>query len=142
MSKIHKHAILVSVICFSKGAILTQKRQEDPWKDFYQLPEDYIRKGEGDEAAAIRILHEASGLTGTKMKLIGVHTALDRIPNTRVFMLSYLAMQWTGDVPLEGVRWISDWRSEQLAFEHNLMLLEADSVLETALMSRSLYAVR
>ena len=140
--RIHKHPIAVAVICYSKGALLTVKRQEDPWKDFQQLPEGYLRKGESDENCALRILKEASGLTGTRMKLIGIHTALDRIPNTRVFILSYLAMQWTGEVPLEGVRWLSDWRGEPLAFEHSAMVLEADSVLETAIMSRQLYAIK
>jgi len=142
MASVPKHPIAVAVICYSKGALLTIRRREDPWKDFYQLPEGYIKKGETPDNCSVRVLREASGLTGTKMKLIGVHTSLERIPQTRVLVLSYLAMNWTGEVPLENVRWLSDWRGEQLAFEHNIITLESDSVIETAHMSRTLYAVR
>ena len=142
MPSIAKFPIAVAVICYSKGALLTIPRREDPCKDFLQLPEGYIKKGETDEACALRVLRESSGLTGTKMKLIGIHTSLERIPNQRVFVLTYLAMQWTGEIPLEGVRWLSNWHGEQLAFEHNIMVLEADSVVETALKARSLYAVK
>ena len=142
MRNIPRHPIFISVIAFSKGAVFTIPRKDEPWKDFLQLPEEPLKRGETDEAASLRILKDASGLIGTKMKLIGIHTAVDRVEKTRSFILSYLAMQWTGEVPLDRGRWLSDWRGTQLAFEHNIMLLEADSVLETALMSRSLYAVR
>ena len=145
MRSIPKHPIFISVICYSKGALLAVKRTEPPYEDFYQLPESPVRRSETLEAAAIRTLKDASGLIGTKMKLIGVYddvaTGERRIPNTRSYIVSYLAMQWTGEVPLEGVRWMSDWRGAQLAFEHNEMLVEADSVLDMATKSRFLYAM-
>ena len=75
------------------------------------------------------------------MKLIGIHDSLERLEKNRVYLVTFLAMQWTGEPPLEGCRWISNWQSEQLAFEHNIMVLEADEVIGMASKSRLLYAV-
>ena len=142
MRNIPTHPIFVTVIAYSKGALLTLPRVEDPWRDFLQLPEGPLKRGEITENCALRVLKEASGLTGTKMKLIGVHDSLERVEKRRSLVLSYLAMNWIGEIPLEGVRWLSDWRNRELAFEHSVMVLEADSVMETALRSRTLYAIR
>ena len=105
-----------------------------------------MKRSETLEQAAHRTLLEASGLNATQLKLISVFddvaTGERRIPNCRSYIISYLCMQWTGEIPLEGCRWISDWRSEQLAFEHNEMVLEAEQVIEMATKSRYLYAVR
>ena len=142
MRSIPKHPIFVSVIAFSKGALFTIERKLEPYEGFYSLPESPVKRGESLEAAALRTLKEASGLVGTKMKLIGIHDSLERLENTRVYLVSFIALQWTGEIPLENCRWISDWRSEQLAFEHNEMVAEAEQVIEMASKSRLLYAVR
>lgn len=142
MRSVPKHPIFVSVIAFSKGALFTQVRKDDPYRDFPALPEGPVKRGECLDAAALRVLKEASGLVGTKMKLIGIHDSLERLEKTRVYLVSFLAMNWTGDPPLEDCRWVSDWQGTQLAFEHNLMALEAEEVIGMASKSRLLYAVR
>ena len=142
MRNICLHPVFISVIAWSKGALLTLPRVEPPWEGFLQLPEGPLKRGELPENASVRILKDASGLTGTKMKRIGVHDSLERVEKRRALVLSFLAMNWIGEIPLEGVRWLSDWRGTELAFEHSIMCLEADSVMETALRARTLYAVR
>ena len=146
MAKIDKHPIFVSVIAFSRGALFTIKREYEPYKDFYQLPEGSVKRGETLEQAAHRILKEVSELDAQKLKLIGIYSDVDtgerRISNTRSYIISFVALNWTGEVPLEGCRWMSDWRSEQLAWEHNEMVAEAEQVIEMASKSRLLYAVR
>ena len=145
MRKIHKHPIFTSVICFSKNALFTVKRTVEPYEDFYALPESPVGRDETLEQAAIRTLKDASGLTGTKMKLIGIYDDIDtgerRLPGVRSYIVSYIALNWIGEIPLEGCRWISDWRGEQLAFDHNLMVLESEQVIEMANKSRYLYAL-
>lgn len=142
MRNIPKHPLFVSVIAFSKGALFTQIRKDEPYQDFPALPEGPVKRGEGLEAAALRVLKEASGLVGTKMKLIGIHDSLERLEKNRVYLVTFLAMQWTGEPPLENCRWITNWQSEQLAFEHNIMVLEADEVIGMANKSCLLYALR
>jgi len=146
MRNIPKHPIFVSAILFSKGALFTVPKTTQPYEGFCALPEGPVKKGETLEAAAVRVLQEASGLVGTKMKLIGVYDDVDtgerRIPNCRSYIISYLAMNWTGEPPLENCRWVSDWQGTQLAFEHNIMALEAEEVIGMASKSRLLYAVR
>jgi len=146
MRRIDKHAIFCSVIAFSKNALFTIKREIEPYKDFYQIPESPVRRSETLEQAAHRTLQEASGLDAQKLKLIGVYSDVDtgerRIPGTRSYIISFCAMNWTGEIPLEGCRWLSDWHGTQLAFEHNEMVLEAEQVIEMATKSRYLYAVR
>lgn len=142
MPTIPKHPIFVTVICFSKGALFTRVRTEDPYRDFPALPEGPVKRGETLENCSLRLLKESSGLTGTKMKLIGIHDSLERLERTRTYHVSFLAMQWTGEPPLTDCRWISDWRGTQLAFEHNIMALEAEEVIGMANKSRLLYAVR
>jgi ADP-ribose pyrophosphatase YjhB (NUDIX family) len=142
VSKIHRHPLLVTVICFSKGALFTIERKIEPYAGFFQLPESPVKRGESLESAATRTLKEASGLIGTKMKLIGIHDSLEHLEKTRAYLVSFLCMQWTGEPPLENCRWMTNWQSEQLAFEHNIMVLEADEVIGMANKSRLLYAVR
>jgi len=146
MSKIHRHPLFVATICFSKNAVFTIKRTEPPYQDFFQLPESSVKRGETLEQAAHRNLKEASGLDAQKLKLIGVYDDVDsgerRIPNVRSYIISFVALNWTGEVPLEGCRWLSDWQGTQLAFEHNEMILEAEQVIQMATKSRYLYAVR
>lgn len=146
MRAIPRHTILTAVVCFSKGALFTVERATEPYRDFWALPESLVRRSETLEQAAHRTLFEASGLNATKLNLVSVFDDVAsgerRIPNVRSFIVSFVATQWTGEVPLEGCRWISDWRGTQLAWEHNEILAEADSVLEMASKSRLLYAVR
>jgi ADP-ribose pyrophosphatase YjhB (NUDIX family) len=143
MRNISRHPILVTAICFSKGALFTIPRAEEPYEGFPTLPEGPLRKAELPEACVSRVLREASGLEAMQVQFLGLHTSLERIPNTRVFILSYLVRNWIGEIPLENCRWISDWRNERMAFEEQqCMLIEADSVLKTAMMNRALFAVR
>ena len=146
MRNIPRHPIFTSVICFSKGALLTLERKSEPYDGFLALPEAPVKRGQTLEQSALQTLKDASGLTGTKMKLVGVYDDVAsgerRIPSVRSYIISFIALQWLGEIPLEGVRWLSDWRGTQLAYEHTEMVLEADSVLETAMRSRSLYALR
>ena len=142
MRKIQKHPILVATIAFSKGALFTVLRQDEPREGFPQLPEGSLKRGELPDAAAVRVLAEASGLTATQVQFLGLHTSLERISNTRCFVLAYLVRNWIGEIPLDRGRWISNWREEPMALEdHAVMLMEADSVLQTAQISRSLYAI-
>jgi 8-oxo-dGTP diphosphatase len=145
MRNISRHPIFVSVVCYSKGALLTLPRKEPPYKEFLALPEGPVKRSETLETAALRVLKESSGLTGTKMKLVGVYddvkTGERRIPNVRSYIISFVALNWIGEIPLEGVRWLSDWRGTQLAYEHNEMILEAEEVIEMATKSRYLYAI-
>jgi len=145
MRTVPRHPILTTVVCFSKNALFTIKRFSDPYRDFWSLPESPVKRSETLEQAAHRTLLEASGLNATKLRLIGVYddvaTGERRIPNVRSYIISFMAMQWTGEVPLEGCRWLSDWQGTQLAFEHNEMILEAEQVIQMATKSRYLYAM-
>ena len=140
-----RHTIFTAVVCFSKGALFTIERNIEPYKEFWALPESAVRRSETLEQAAHRTLLEVSGLNATKLKLISIFDDVAsgerRIPNTRSFLVSFLAMQWTGDVPLENCRWLSDWQGTQLAFEHNEVVLEAEQVIDMATKSRYLYAI-
>jgi len=146
MASVPKHPIFTTVICYSKGALFTIERKIEPYEGFCALPEGPVKKGERLEVAAQRVLKEASGLNGTKMKLIGIYddveTGEKRLPGIRSYIISFLCMVWTGEPPLNNCRWISDWRDTQLAWEHNEMLVEADEVIGMASKSRLLYAVR
>lgn len=146
MRNIPRHPILTAVICFSKKALFTIKRSSDPYREFYSLPESFVKRSETLEQSAHRTLFEASGLNATKLKLISVFddvaTGERRVPNVRSCIISFLALNWTGEPPLENCRWVSDWQGTQLAFEHNIMALEAEEVIGMASKSRLLYAVR
>lgn len=140
--RITKHPILVSCILFSKGALFTIPRTEPPYEDFNSLPEGSLKRGELPEACAVRVIKETSGLDATQVQYLGLHTSLERIERTRVFILSYLVRNWTGEIPLEKCRWISNWREERMAFEEqSIMLAEADSVLRNSFLTKTLYAI-
>lgn len=146
MRSVPRHPILTAVVCFSKNALYTIKRASGPYREFWSLPESFVKRSETLEQAAHRTLFETSGLNATNLKLISVFddvaTGERRIPNQRSYIISYLALNWTGEIPLEGCRWLSDWQGTQLAFEHNDMVLEAEEVIKMATRSRLLYAVK
>ena len=146
MRKIDKHALFVCVIAFSKNQLFTVERKTQPYEGFFQLPESPVKRGETLEQAAHRTLKEFSGLDAQKLKLISVlddvATGERRIPNVRSFVVSFVALDWLGTPPLENCRWMSNWKNEQLAWEHGEAVLEAEQVIEMATKSRYLYAVR
>lgn len=145
MRTIPKHPIFVSVIAFSKNALFTKLRTEAPYADFLALPESPVKRNETLEQAAHRTLKEASGLDAQKLKLISIFDDVNsgdrRIQGVRSYIVSFVALNWLGEIPLEDCRWLSDWHSTQLAFEHNEMVREAEQVIEMATKSRLLYAI-
>ncbi len=88
------------VLCDAQKGILCVKRNVEPKKGWWCLPGGFMELGESPEAAALRELHEETGVSGTIDRLIGVSTNTNAQYHT-VLMVGYLVRSYSG-IPYPG----------------------------------------
>ncbi|RFS87047.1 NUDIX hydrolase [Actinomadura spongiicola] len=107
--------------------VLLIDRGIEPYLGYPALPGGYIDKGETLEEAALRELHEETGLDARTLHLEQLHAYSDprRDPRGRVITVAYLALGPDLPVPVSGTdaaaaSWapVSDALAGRLAFDH------------------------
>ena len=116
--------------------VLLITRGNDPFLGSLALPGGYVRDGEALDEAALRELHEETGINGSRLHLEQVRAfgAPGRDPRGRVVTVAYLALGPNLPDPEAGTdakaaSWVSvrealDWQIT-LAFDHSDILREA-----------------
>ncbi|WP_423147075.1 NUDIX hydrolase [Rubrolithibacter danxiaensis] len=72
--------------------ILLIERNEEPYKDWWALPGNFVNPDEGIDQAAERILFELTGLRDIYMEQFHIFGEVDRHPQGRVITVAYYAM--------------------------------------------------
>lgn len=78
-----------------KGGLLMVRRKYDPRAGAWCLPAGFMEFGETPEDAAVRELHEETGIRGRIERLFGVYAGGDD-PRTRAVLILYVARRVGG----------------------------------------------
>ena len=129
-------ALATDCIVFDeRGNVLLIRRKYDPFKGTYALPGGFVEVGERVEDACRRELKEETGLEVGGLRLIGVYSDPNRDPRGHTCSIAYLASVGRAE-PQAGddaavAEWVADWRTQTLAFDHKLILADAENLRET-----------
>ncbi|MFF4344274.1 NUDIX domain-containing protein [Kitasatospora sp. NPDC001540] len=132
---IHYTADVAAVL--PDGRVLLIERGHAPYAGLLALPGGHVDSGERALAAAVRELHEETGVLvdPDSLVLIGVYDEPGRDPRGRYVGAAYLARVPAGTEARAGddaasVHWVDlDNLPEQLAFDHHLVLADARRIL-------------
>ncbi len=135
MEKIAKMLVAVDIVVFSaiKGRlqVLLIRRKNPPFRNSYALPGGFVEERENLEEAALRELHEETGVKDIFIKKLTAYGDVGRDPRGRIVTVAFLAFIDSEKFRLEGkgdsleAEWkpISDVK--QLAFDHMKILNDA-----------------
>lgn len=79
------------------GELLMVQRSVEPRKGLWTLPGGFVESGETTEQAALRELHEETGLVGSGLALMGVSSLPGKISGG-VVVLGYTVESWEGEM--------------------------------------------
>lgn len=127
---------LIAVDCiifgFDKGQLklLLLKRDMDPGRGQWSLAGGFLRKQEGLDEAACRVLHNLTGLQNIYMEQIMAYGDPNRDPGERVVSVTYYALLNVEDydkdlVKENGAHWRPIDDIPDLIFDHNDMVNKA-----------------
>ena len=123
------------VVFDERGFVLLIRRKHDPFKGSYALPGGFVDVGERVEDACRRELKEETGLEVGTLRLIGVYSDPHRDPRGHTCSIAYLARVGRAE-PQAGddaaaAEWVAGWRGQTLAFDHKLILADAEKLRAT-----------
>jgi 8-oxo-dGTP diphosphatase len=124
-------ALTVDCVVFDRrGRVLLIRRGNEPFKGAYALPGGFVEVGETVESACRRELEEETGIKAGALALVGVYSDPKRDPRGPTCSVAFLA-RVDGAEPKAGsdaaaAAWVGDWRSLKLAFDHALILADAE----------------
>ncbi len=135
MEKIEKMLVAVDIVVFSaiKGRlqVLLIRRKNPPFRNSYALPGGFVEEGENLEDAALRELHEETGVKDIFIKKLTAYGDVGRDPRGRIVTVAFLAFIDSEKFRLEGkgdsleAEWKPVSEIRQLAFDHMKILNDA-----------------
>ena len=140
-------AVTVDIVVLSVSHrrlwVAVVERGSPPFQGLWSLPGGFVEPDEDLESAATRELAEETGLSPSQLEQVGAFGAPNRDPRMRVVSVAY----WTAAADLTALRSGSDAKAaslaavergftEQLAFDHSLILNDALDEVREALQTR------
>jgi 8-oxo-dGTP diphosphatase len=121
------------VIRDGEGRIVLIRRKHEPFKGGYALPGGFVEIGETVEAACRREILEETGLTVGALHLVGVYSDPRRDPRGHCVSVTFTTRLSGTARPLAGsdaacAEWVEDWRKLELAFDHALIVADAEKI--------------
>lgn len=126
--------LTVDCVAFdSRGRVLLIRRANEPFAGQYALPGGFVDAGETVEAACRRELTEETGLVAAKITLLGVYSEPGRDPRgptVTVAFLTELSGRPKASSDASAAEWVADWMKRPLAFDHALIIADANRRLK------------
>jgi 8-oxo-dGTP diphosphatase len=121
------------VIRDAAGRIVLIRRKHEPFKGGYALPGGFVDVGETVEAACRREVREETGLAVGPLLLVGVYSDPWRDPRGHSVSVAFTTLLPGTARPLAGsdaagAEWVEDWRKVDLAFDHALIVADAEKI--------------
>lgn len=121
------------VVFDDRGCVLLIRRKYPPFQGGYALPGGFVEIGETTPDACRRELSEETGLEVGELRLVGVYSRPDRDPRGHTCSVAYAARVGRAE-PRAGddaaaAEWVDNWRSQPLAFDHALIIADAEKVI-------------
>jgi 8-oxo-dGTP diphosphatase len=121
------------VIFDGNARVLLIRRKNEPFKGEYALPGGFIDVGETTEAACRREVREEVGLELSRLDLVGVYSDPKRDPRGHAVSVVYMTRFAEAPEPqagddAEAAEWVADWRTKKLAFDHALVIADAEKM--------------
>ncbi|MBQ6771869.1 MAG: NUDIX hydrolase [Bacteroidales bacterium] len=117
----------------SELKVLLIERGNEPYKGCWAFPGGFLNMDETAEQGALRELKEETGLDLPSIKQVGAFSDVNRDPRGRVITIAFYALTKITDVQgsddAAKAQWFGLNDLPQLAFDHNLVLREAQSKL-------------
>jgi 8-oxo-dGTP diphosphatase len=118
-----------AVVFDDSGRVLLIRRKYPPFEGAFALPGGFVEYGETTEAAALRELHEETGIEGTSPRLVGVYSDPGRDPRHHVISVAYLVQPRSHAVragdDAAGAEFVANWDQLPLAFDHKKVIADA-----------------
>jgi 8-oxo-dGTP diphosphatase len=125
-------AVTVDLVLFTVNSDMLKamlvRRAEEPFAGCWSIPGGFLRIGESLEDAALRVLHEKTGVANVYLEQLYTFGSPERDPRARVITVTYIALiPWQHLVQPESSKvmdltWISVDRLPKLAFDHREIL--------------------
>jgi len=142
-----KDKVLMAVDCIIFGfdhdelKILLIKRNFEPEMGKWSLIGGFLKKEEGLDQAAIRILHHLTGLHDIYMEQLYAFSKVDRDPAERTISVAYYALIDIAShdedlIQLDSAKWFSMKKAPQPIFDHNQMIQRAITRLRRRALSK------
>ncbi len=114
--------------------ILLIQRLKDPFANQWALPGGFMEIDETLEAAAIRELHEETGLIVADVRQVGAFSAVDRDPRGRIITVAFLVELESDQTAVaaddaRSTRWFDLHALPKLAFDHAEIIRQSLAVL-------------
>lgn len=121
---------IVFCLCEGNLKLLLIKRNFEPHKGEWSLMGGFVRKYEGVDEAAERVLKELTGIDGIYMHQVGTFGAVNRDPGERVVSVAYTALVNYTDIDHDMLKkfnahWIDFDKIPHLCFDHDMMIESA-----------------
>jgi 8-oxo-dGTP diphosphatase len=128
-------ALTTDAVIFDRsGRVLLIRRANPPFEGQYALPGGFVEIGETVEQACRRELQEEAGITVGRLDLVGVYSDPSRDPRGHTCSIAFVGRVADPVTPQAGddaaaAEWVADWRGLALAFDHALILRDAELLL-------------
>lgn len=128
-------AVTVDLVIFTVSAeklkALLVKRAREPYAGSWSIPGGFLKLGESLDDAAVRVMHEKTGVKEVYLEQLYTFGRPERDPRTRVITVTYIALiPWQDLVQPESGKvtdlgWFDVSELPGLAFDHREILIYA-----------------
>jgi len=135
---------IINIFTVEKGTlkILLERKKEDPYKGYWQLPNELLNKNETLDQKITEILKQKIGIDSIYKEQSYTFSDIKRNPNERVIATSYIGIIDSKTIELKkedlknnDTEWFSISEIPKMAFDHKIIIENAIEKLRTRLVN-------